>query len=93
MEAVREETTVVNKLKEYFTVDISRGSKWGNPFKIGIHGSREEVINRYEAWIRKQPHLLASLPELVGHRLGCFCKPKACHGDVLIKLLREFLGA
>lgn len=26
---------------------IGRGSVWGNPFKIGIHGNREKVIALY----------------------------------------------
>lgn len=29
---------------------------------------------------------MAALPELKG-RLGCWCKPEACHGDVLVELL------
>jgi hypothetical protein len=80
---------VVNKSKDYFTVYIGRGSKWGNPFVIGVNGSREDVIRRYEEWIRQQPHLMASLHELRGQSLGCYCKPLACHGDVLVKLLEE----
>lgn len=83
------QTTVVNKRLEYFTVDIGRPSKWGNPFVIGVNGTRQEVIKKYEMWIRNQPHLMASLHELRGQRLGCYCKPLLCHGDVLLKLLKE----
>lgn len=79
-------TIPVNKRFVSFDVYIGRGSKWGNPFKIGEHGSRADVIERYEAWIKTQPHLLASLHEIRGKRLGCFCKPLACHGDVLAQL-------
>ena len=43
----------------------------------------------YEVHVRRRPDLLAALPELAGKRLGCYCKPEACHGDVLVKLLRE----
>lgn len=68
---------------------IDRRSKWGNPFVIGIHVSRNEVIARYEEWIRGRPELLARLPELVGKVLACHCAPKRCHGDVLLKLLIE----
>ena len=32
---------------------------------------------------------LAALPELVDKVLACWCKPKACHGDVLIKIMKE----
>ena len=31
-------TVVVNRRKETFDVYIGRGSKWGNPFKIGPDG-------------------------------------------------------
>ena len=66
---------------------IGRPSKWGNPFQIGKDGSREEVIEKYRKWILKKPELLNSLHELKNKRLGCFCKPLACHGDVLIELI------
>ncbi len=61
-------------------------SKWANPFRIGRDGSRDEVIRTYWAWLETQPQLLASLAELRDKTLGCWCKPEACHGDVLVKL-------
>ena len=82
-------TTVVNKYKDHYDIYIGRGSKWGNPFRIGDHGDRGGVIEKYRKWIQTQPDLLDSLEELRGKRLGCFCKPKACHGDILIELLGE----
>ena len=30
-----------------------------------------------------------SLDELKDKRLGCFCKPKSCHGDILIELIEK----
>src|SRR5258707_5579815 len=69
-----------------YDVRIDRTTRWGNPFHIGRDGTRAEVIAKYEAWIQTQPNLLAALPELRGKRLGCWCKPKACHGDVLARL-------
>lgn len=76
---------VVNVREEPYDVYIGRPSKWGNPFK----GSRKEVIEKYENYIRSRPELLDCLPELYGKTLGCWCKPKACHGDVLVKLVQE----
>ena len=67
-------------------VYIGRGSKWGNPFRIGLHGDRATVIARYEAWLRGQRDLLRSLDELRGKDLVCFCAPQPCHGDVLLRL-------
>lgn len=79
-------TKVVNCRKESYDVYIGRPSKWGNPFVIGKDGWRDEVIAKYKAWILCQPELLSQLHELKGKVLGCYCKPKACHGDVLAEL-------
>lgn len=79
-------TRVVHCKKSVFDVYIGRGSKWGNPFRIGADGSREDVIMKYKVWILKQPALLAALGELKGKTLGCWCHPKQCHGDVLAKM-------
>jgi hypothetical protein len=67
-------------------VYIGRPSKWGNPFVIGRAGTRDDVIARYEAWLLEQPELVDALPELAGKTLGCWCAPRACHGDVLARL-------
>lgn len=84
---------VVHCKREPFDVYIGRPSKWGNPFEIGRNGTRLEVIARYEEWIGSQPDLLAALPELAGRTLGCWCAPRACHGDVLARLADEAQGA
>ena len=82
-------TRVVNARREDCDILIARPSKWGNPFQIGRDGNREQVIRMYAVHIRRRPDLLAALTELAGKRLGCYCKPDACHGDVLVKLLPE----
>lgn len=91
------ETRVVHCDKEPFDVYIGRPSKWGNPFshlndstlaKFKVN-SRQEAIDKYREWIRTQQHLLDSLDELEGKVLGCWCKPKSCHGDVLVELIKE----
>ena len=79
-------TTVVHGNKEPYDVYIGRPSKWGNPFSVGQDGGREEVIDKYHRWLLTQPKLLLCLWELRGKRLGCWCKPKACHGDILAML-------
>jgi hypothetical protein len=83
-------TVVVNKYKNEYDVYIGRGSKWGNPFVIGKDGNREEVIEKYEKALSGNVELLkVLLSELEGMRLGCFCKPSACHGDVLVKYIER----
>lgn len=81
-------TIVVNKYRSNYDVYIGRGSKWGNPFVIGQDGSRDEVIEKYHEWILTQPQI-KDLEELRGKRLGCFCKPNRCHGDILVELLND----
>lgn len=77
---------VVHCKKEKYDIYIGRPSKWGNPFPLEDH-SREDAISLYEDWIKDQPELLAALPELKGKTLGCWCSPRACHGDVLLRLV------
>jgi hypothetical protein len=78
-------TTVVHKSQPH-DVFIGRPTKWGNPFVIGRHGSRAEVIERYTVWVTSKPDLMAALDELKDKTLGCYCAPKPCHGDVLAAL-------
>lgn len=90
---------VVNKYREAYDTYIGRGSKWGNPFTHIASGTkaqyvvanREEAIAAYREWITQGngKYLLNDLHELQGKTLGCFCKPQACHGDVLVELLNK----
>jgi hypothetical protein len=80
---------VVHCQRASYDVYIGRPSKWGNPFVIGKDGTREEVIVKYEKYIRANKKLMAALPELKDKVLGCWCAPRSCHGDILIKLVRE----
>lgn len=85
-------TRVVHLRREPYDVRIDRRSKWGNPFEIPKPerpGDRDRVIAQYREYILGEPQLLADLPELRGKRLGCWCKPLACHGDVLVELLER----
>ena len=85
--------TVVNiKRGDPYDVYIGRPGRgqegpWGNPFTIEEAGSRERCIELYRRrlWdeIRAGRITLEQLAALHGKRLGCFCAPEACHGDVL----------
>ncbi len=66
-----------------------RRSKWANPFKIGLDATRAEVIAKYRTYLLARPELLAEIGTLKGKRLGCWCKPAACHGDVLAELAEQ----
>lgn len=89
---------VVHCEKEPFDVLIDRTTKWGNPFHMNRSGcytsqdelrERERVIKAYEAWLRNQPELMVAVRELRGKVLGCWCAPKPCHGDVLVRLAND----
>jgi hypothetical protein len=64
---------------------IGRGSKWANPFRIGIDGDRAAVIAKYESWLRNQHHLLRALDELRATICCAFARQKlvmaiCCYG-------------
>jgi hypothetical protein len=82
-------TLVVNRRFEAFDVYIGRGSIWGNPF---ANMPRDAAIDHFREWIATQPQLLARLHELKGKRLGCYCSPKRCHGEILAELADELTG-
>lgn len=81
--------TVVHINDEY-DVYIGRPSKWGNPYIIGKDGTREEVLDKYSEYILNNSLLLSQAKiELKGKKLGCYCKPKACHGDILANIVNN----
>lgn len=63
-------------------------SPWHNPFRMVHESQRADVIQRYRDHITP---LVASgeldIEALRGKTLVCWCKPKDCHGDVLVELL------
>jgi hypothetical protein len=79
-------TRVVHCKREAFDVYIGRGSKWGNPFRIGPDGTREQVIAKFCDYIAQRPDLLGAVHELKDKTIGCWCAPQACHGHVLAEL-------
>ena len=85
---------MVNGARPHYDVYIGRrvrytefkaDSKWANYFYKDLRG--------YELHVRA--HLWNDLEELRGKVLGCWCvttdklEPLQCHGQVLMKLLRE----
>ena len=83
----KKECRVVNLRKERYDVYIGRGSKWGNPFQMANHTEEERnrVCDEYEKYFWSIG-LYKYIDELKGKTLGCFCKPKRCHGDFLAKV-------
>ena len=89
----------VNRKHMNFDVYIGREwaglpqSKWHNPFHEWNCQSRAHCIRLYEEYIRGNAKLMAAIPELIDKVLGCWCYPEPCHGDVLLKLVKEYQDA
>ena len=85
-------TTVHNKYKDQYDVYIGRGSIFGNPYIIGTDGTREEVIDKYKDWFYNkltETSFKEAVLKLQHKKLGCFCKPKPCHGDIIADYLNN----
>lgn len=71
-------------------VRIDRSTPWGNPYRIGIDGNRDEVCDRFEAYATKRSEEDPEwLKPLKGRLLECHCAPKRCHGETLWRLANE----
>jgi hypothetical protein len=74
---------------------VDRRSRFGNPFKLVEDGgkveSRERSIALYEGWFRgnlaENDEFAQAVQRLYGERLGCWCLPQQCHGEVILKHL------
>lgn len=77
---------VLNKHKDgkpAGAVYVGRGSPYGNPFvmRVSSDAERDRVCDRFEAEVL--PTL--DLAPLRGKDLVCFCAPKRCHADALLR--------
>lgn len=74
-------------------------SEWANPHKVADASAeaRSSAVAAYETDLRRRlaagtaaaDDLRASLRALKGKLLGCWCAPRPCHGDVLVRLIEE----
>ncbi len=73
---------------------IGRGSYWGNPHALFENGeTREDVMRKFKYDFEYNKFLnvdVTRVHELAGKRLGCFCKPAPCHGDILAEFLNSY---
>ena len=83
---------VYNKRHTYpaDAVYVGRPSDWGNPFRAGRDGTREEVIAKFESYalamLKRKPDWLDPLR---GKDLVCWCAPLPCHADVLLRMAND----
>ena len=65
-------------------VRCDRFSDWGNPFIMGIDGSRDEVCELFDnMYMPYKKGLLSKIKDLKGKALGCHCYPERCHCETL----------
>jgi uncharacterized protein (DUF488 family) len=90
--------TVGNKKHGARGIYVGRPSLLGNPFVLHREEQRAAVIRDYEDWLAEQlldPSSPASceiqrLAELTRKQdlcLVCFCAPKACHADIIKRMI------
>lgn len=67
---------------------------YGNPFPLEAGASEQERIeclNKYREYFYKrlseEPLFKTNVEFLRDKILGCYCKPKLCHGDVIAEYL------
>lgn len=92
-------TTVVHCKKQKYDVLIDRTSIFGNPYHVGKHSeggivtrwTREESIEHYAGYfyyrMEHDRKFADEVIKLKGKTLGCWCKPLACHGDIITAYL------
>lgn len=71
-------------------VYVGRPTTFGNPFEIGKHGTREEVVAKYEHYLQLNPSLVELARRVLrGKSLICYCAPLPCHADVLLRIANK----
>lgn len=78
-------TKVVHIEREPYDVYIGRGSQFA-----AAHGgdflrrdALKEFAEMFAYKLEINPNFKAAVLRLKGKTLGCHCKPKACHGDII----------
>ena len=71
-------------------VYIGRPSVWGNPWMALNAKDRDAVCDMYEEYLSRNPELVRQIKKfLKGRDLVCFCAPKRCHGDTILRIANE----
>ncbi len=73
-------------------IRVDRKTIWGNPYKAtnNTNAERDRVCNLFEEYaIKRHQEDPTWLAPLKGHNLACWCAPKRCHADTLLRLANE----
>jgi len=69
-----------------------RGTRWGNPFKVGVDAATNaKAVVLFRAYLVRHPELVdAARQELRGKVLMCWCKlDEPCHADVWLEIANQ----
>lgn len=86
----RERAGAISRYKPLAEQTVATG-EWGNPYVLSFEKHRQQILELYKTWLYNQDKefLHRMDTELRGKILVCFCKPKACHGDVIVEYLNR----
>ena len=63
-----------------------KGSRFQNPYSLNDF-DRSTAVSKYKQYIISDQKLKSEVESLRGKKLGCFCWPEECHGQVLVDIL------
>ena len=103
-----ERTIVVNVKTDEYDINIGRTPgktlHFGNPFPLTSDKpeDRQKCIQRFSDWLfgrrfqdlepERRKWIIDNLHKLKGKRLGCYCKPLDCHGDVYAMVVNNHIN-
>lgn len=93
-------TVNINKYDGDDYIYIGRPSKYGSPFSSKEKNiadfqveNKSEAMEKCEEYFSQNPKIIDELIQELNYKnlfkLGCFCAPKPCHGDILIELIEK----
>jgi hypothetical protein len=66
-------------------VYVGRPSIWGNPFAMRKESERDAVCDQFADYYFASDDLQNRINDLRGKYLVCYCAPRRCHADLLLK--------
>ena len=69
---------------------VDRRTKWGNPFVMRGEAQRNAVCQKFEDFVKAHQSIEGAIrAELHGKDLVCWCAPKRCHAETLMRIANE----
>jgi hypothetical protein len=88
---------IIDSSKYHFGNPFAHDSLMQRRYKMIILPTRDMAVKAYHDWLLgrewqyvepdRNEWIRGNLHKLKGKILGCFCKPKSCHGDILVELV------